>query len=224
VAGGDTDAGVLASAELYDPVTGTFSPTGTMTTPRSPSSATLLQDGRVLIVGGENRSGILASAELYDPATGQFSPTGSMMTDRNQPSATLLPDGRVLVAGGNQTSAELYDPATGMFARTGSLAVYPDTGSVTVMADGRVLFVGWTTPPTSPLLGNPTVFAAAEIYDPRSGAFGVTDPLIMPRDLATATLLRDGRVLIVGGSAPASAVASGGTGSSVLASAELFQP
>jgi WD40 repeat protein len=215
VAGGDTDSGVLASAELYDPAEGTFSPTGSMSAPRSPSSATLLRDGRVLVVGGENRLGVLASAELYDPATGTFSPTGSMMTARDRPSATLLLDGRVLVAGGNRTSAELYDPTTGTFARTGSMAVYPDTGSVTVLADGRVLFVGGTTPPTSPLLGNPTTFAAAEIYDPKSGTFAITDPLSSPRELATATLLRDGRVLIVGGDAPPSAV---------LDSAELFQP
>ena len=80
----------LASAELYDPKTGTFSPTGSMTTGRIDQAATLPADGRVLIVGGAGD----ASAELYNPTTGAFSPTGSTTTVRAGPTATLLADGR----------------------------------------------------------------------------------------------------------------------------------
>lgn len=126
VAGGGSNSGppAFASAELYDPDTGLFSPTGSMSTARWNHTATLLPayemrpHGRVLLAGGDGgsfSSGLLANAELYDPDTGTFSPTGSMSTLRHQHSATLLPNGKLLVAGGDNfpnalASAELYAP------------------------------------------------------------------------------------------------------------------
>jgi hypothetical protein len=111
-----------------------------------------------------------------------------------------------------------------MFASAGSIVVPADPASVTLLADGRVLLVGGGIPEKNFFEACEPFYAPAEIYDPKSGAFGVTDPVITPRNYATTVLLRDGRVLVVGGNAPSSAVASGDTGMSVLDSAELFEP
>jgi WD40 repeat protein len=214
IAGGSdssVDQKPLASAELYDPRTDTFGPTGSMARARSGHTATLLQDGRVLLVGGlDSSSGILATAELYDPKTGKFVSTGSMSTGRyTGHTATLLQDGRVLLVGGNASSvqekplaaAELYDPETSKFVSTGPMAEARDGQTATLLLDGRVLIAGGAD-------------NTAELYDPKAGVFGPTGSMVESRASHSATLLADGRVLIAGG---ASDPAAG-------ASAELYQP
>src|SRR5439155_441447 len=121
----------VASAELYDPASGSWAVTGIPVTGISSRTATLLPNGKVLVAG--------ASAELYDPASGAWTTTGSLNTGRFLHTETLLPNGKVLVAGGENstppfsTSAELYDPASGTWTTTGSLntaRAYGDTATL----------------------------------------------------------------------------------------------
>jgi LysM repeat protein len=218
------------------PDTGYFTPTGSMTTPRDGATATVLQDGRVLIAGGQNGAKYLASAELYDPASGRFTPTGSMVEPRTGHTATLLRDGRVLIVGGSinapaTASAELYDPTAGTFTATGSMAVARTDCTATLLADGRVLVAGGmgaarsSASPTSfsgssDSAGDGGYLASAELYDPNTGTFAGTSAMTEPRAFHSATLLLDGRVLIAGGESGSGDPNNAGA----LATAELYDP
>ena len=106
----------LASAELYDPVANTWTPTGSLSAPKGYHSASRLPDGRVVVAGGLTLPGPVATriTEVYDPATGLWTRVGDMLSLRHRHVATLLPDGRVLAAGGaSQSAAEIFDPGPG---------------------------------------------------------------------------------------------------------------
>ena len=200
-----------ASAELYDPTIGTWIATDPMNTARSGHSATLLSNGKVLVAGGSGTSGNLALAELYDPATGAWSVTDSMITARSNHAATLLASGKVLVAGGEGGDlAELYDPATGTWTATGSLRTARFLHTATLLPNGKVLVAGGC-PAQS---GNCSHVVEAELYDPATGIWSFTGLMVTGRDVHTATLLSNGKVLVTGG--------YGDTAQ--LASAELYDP
>jgi len=188
--------------------------TGSLKTARFHHTATLLPDGRVLVVGGEQAHTPLASAELYDPATGTWSATGSLNTARDSHTATLLPSGKVLVAGGRETdpgpslaSAELYDPATGTWSPTGSLNTARLYHTATLLPNGKVLVAGG---------GETDLYSAsAELYNPATGSWSPTGSFDTGRIFHTATLLANGKVLVTGGRDPRLVE---------LASADLYNP
>jgi hypothetical protein len=209
---------VAATAEIYDPATETFTPTGSLAGPRFNHTATLLPDGKVLIAGGVSDTALVAFGELYDPTSGTFQTTGALLTPRRASVATLLDNGKVLLAGGNNggdlASCELYDPSTGTFAATGAMVSPRQGHTATLLEDGRVLLVGggvFIVPPR---------FVTAEIYDPSTGVSAATGPLSERRDSHTATRLLDGRVLIAGGEGDGNPSA----GQEDLATSEIFDP
>jgi len=270
IVGGYGEGGVaVASAELFDPVGGTFRATGSLSTARGGHTAILLSTGKVLVIGGYGTRSYpeVAPAELYDPASHTFSaagaytgrggcdfcapsilladgtvlfpgqypaqlydPTsdafsvgGTMISD--QSAAVTLTNGKALFAGGveigRSSRAEVYDPATHTFASTGTMAQPRVWHTLNWLPNGMVLAVGGETDSCT---GNSCVFAgsaaSAELYDPSTGTFLATGSMAAARSTHSATLLRDGRVLVAGG------VSYGGIGIfyGSLASTEIYTP
>jgi N-acetylneuraminic acid mutarotase len=214
VVGSDPNLGSIP-AELYDPANGNWTTTGDIGEQRSSHTATLLHNGKVLVVGGGGYFEVLASAKLYDPASGTWSPTGSLNFKRVGHTATLLPDGRVLVAGGgvdNFTgSVELYDPASGTWTATGSLITNRSGHTAELLPNGKVLVAGGLN---AVYPAQHTFLASAELYDPVSGTWAPTGSMSAARRDHTSTLLPSGKVL----------VAAGFDYGRTLASAELYDP
>ncbi|WP_437615149.1 kelch repeat-containing protein [Sorangium sp. So ce834] len=224
VAGGDAIGGgasrgrFLDSAEVLDPDSGTWRVVGLMRQARGSHTATLLQDGRVLVAGGdedldaslgETRS--LSHAELFDPDSGTWRVVGPMHTARDQHTATLLDDGKVLVAGGRDEgrildSAELFDPASERWVLVAPMREPRYAHTATLLPNGQVLVAGGSGPEG--------VLHGAEVFDPATGAWLPLGPMMAARARHTATRLKDGRVLVAGGVDAAGA----------LDSAEVFIP
>ena len=193
IAGGTSDesGGAVATAELYDPVTGLFTSTGRMSTPRASHSATWLSPGvvrgalagNVLVAGGGDASTASDSAEVFNPQTATFSPVGAMTTARTLQSAVLLATGKVLIAGGQSSdtvfllSAELFDPAQATFAATGSMHNLHAGATATALDSGGALIAGGRS-------------NRADLYNTAAGTFSPTGKMVTDVAESTSTLIR----------------------------------
>ncbi|HET9051953.1 MAG TPA: SBBP repeat-containing protein, partial [Candidatus Dormibacteraeota bacterium] len=202
--------------DRFNYVEGFFSSTGSMLVGRKGATATLLNNGKVLVAGGiDTSNNLLGESELYDPVAGTWRATaGSMVTPRSEAAAALLNDGRVLVVGGDAggsygdelTAAEIYDPTTDGWTAAAPMANPRALLTATTMKSGQVLVAGGFHFG----LGFSVGYAEAtlEVYDPAANAW--TSPGSLPLQAssgtrgagvwaASSTLLPNGKVLIAGG-------------------------
>jgi len=193
IAGGvsDESRGDVASAELYDPATGQFTSTGTMSMPREGHSATWLDPGvvtsalagKVLIAGGGENGAPSDTAEVFNPQNGTFTPVAPMSTPRTLQATVLLANGQVLLAGGQSSdtqfliTAELFNPATASFSPTGKMSNLHIDASATMLENGSVLVAGGRS-------------NLADLYDPAAGTFSPTGKMVTDVAESTATLIR----------------------------------
>lgn len=217
-----------AAAQIFDPSAGRFTMVGPMMTDRAAHTATLLDDGQVLIVGGWNGHMLDAAddppwdpmfAELFDPVTSTFRSAATMSTTRGGgPVAIRLADGNVLVLGGiwalqnvheqpaHPSYAEIYDAASSTF-RPFPTSLWPyEHAATTLLSSGKVLLIGHDSAGLS---------RSAVLLDPGTGSLTPGGSLLTPRSGFTVTRLRDGRVLITGGTDAAG---------NALSSAEIWSP
>jgi len=213
------------------PIAGIFTVTpGAMTIARFNHSATLLEDGSVLITGGVNTSFscdakpacFIHPSERFDPGSGTFAQGPSMIAGRHLHTATRLQTGEVLIAGGNNftgflATTELFDPATNSFQSSGSMAEERRQHTATLLNNGKVLIAGGFSNNTGSITRS-----SAELYDPATGTFSSAGTMSTARLDHTASLLSDGRVLIAGGDILC--ISPGCGFPNVFATAELYDP
>jgi N-acetylneuraminic acid mutarotase len=217
LAGGTSPVGENAAttAQLFNPATNTWKVAAAMNTARADHTATLLQNGKVLVTGGDlapgyessgvEYPGVLSSVEIYDPTANTWTPAASLLTARTQHTATLLASGKVLVAGGadangnSVATAELYDPTSNTWTAAGNLITPRILHTATLLSSGEVLLAGGES-----LSGGAAIVSgltATELYNPSTNSWSATAAMASGVERHTATLLNDGTVLVAGGDA-----------------------
>jgi N-acetylneuraminic acid mutarotase len=190
---------LATAAPALGQAAGTWTRTGSVdANQREFYTATLLQNGQVLIAGGFNINTdvVYATAFLFNPSTGEWTETGSLHTARYRHTATLLKNGEVLVTGGlyGADTAELYNPSTRTWSTTGNMTVLRFNHSAVLLQNGEVLVAGGETNTSTGATTN-----TAEIYNPSTGAFTATGSMHEGRILTQLTLLPNGQALVAGG-------------------------
>ncbi|HKQ72567.1 MAG TPA: kelch repeat-containing protein [Blastocatellia bacterium] len=227
VAGGRDANSSMKSAELYtlDPNNnvGAWSPTADLNVARHGHTATLLANGKVLVAGGVGGGQFLNSAEVYDPIAGGWTLTANSMPNaREDHTATLLPNGKVLLTGGRNSlgvirSCDIYDPATNSWTGAMQLNQFRANHTATLLYDGRVLAAGGLGAASLPAAS----LANSELYDFTTNRWTNVPSQMLPtgHHQHTATLLPNGKVLLVSGLRGAS-----GSVSDYAGTAHLFDP
>nr|WP_295901924.1 kelch repeat-containing protein [uncultured Bdellovibrio sp.] len=201
----------LNTSALYDPASNTWSAAASLATGRCYHSATLLSDGRVMVIGGRTENSValgisnyLSSAEIYNPATNTWTAAASMTASRGYHSAVLLKSNKIFVVGGRNTSGllttALYNPSANSWAAGPSLTKSRKDHTATLLPEGKVVIIGGVDD-TGVILSDTT------LYDPSSGASGAFSngaSLAIARKSHTATLIGD-RVFVIGGSTTSTA-------------------
>ena len=201
-----------ASAEIFDPKSGLWSPAAPMSVSRAFQTATLLGNGDVLVAGGATtyngtHGTVTNTAEVYNPRSNKWRSAPTMSVARYAHAAAHLPDGRVLVAGGwslttttdpSLASAEIYDPASNAWTATGSLNDGRGSLVMAALPDGRLLAVAGVDPGYH-------VLASTEIYDAKLGKWQPTGKLPVALERPAIGTLSDGRVVVAGGATDAGA-------------------
>lgn len=198
-----------SSTELCDITSNTCSTVGSLSFARSGHTATLLPNGKVIVVGGGKGSVGPTSVEIFDPSTNEWSVEGDYPSTVEGQTATLLPDGKVLFAGGIPSPASppvstsiLYDSETNTWIPAGNMITARAFHTATLLPNGKVLVAGGhTSNPLFPPL-SPTITSSAEIFDPLTNAWSLTGEMTTSQTWQTATLLNTGKLLLVGGAIP----------------------
>jgi WD40 repeat protein len=201
IAGGYDGAVDVASAEVFNPSTGTFSAVGSMSVAREEPAVLPLPDGRVLIAGGYSNVDPTATGEIFDPKTNTFGPGPSLPVAKYGVASAVISGGRGLVAGGYDTdylaSAHVFDPSSGAFSPVANLPNPNYAPAGASLPQGRALVAGGYDNDA----GDETTRSL--IFDPATGTFssaGIGN-LIGKRQETAAVELKDGRVLVAGGTA-----------------------
>ena len=195
----------VGTTEIFNPETGEWQQAATMDQPLFRQAAVLLSDGRVLVVGGTLLIDATQTtrAEIYDPAKDTWTPTEDMGVERGRPNAVLLSDGRVLVTGDRSLDlravtgkAETYDPDAGTWTPTKDMSKPSSRPLTDAPARRKSARRRRCAPHKYPFHG---VYSTTEIFDPATNSWSPGPELSEPRKHHSATLLPDGRVLLIGG-------------------------